>query len=675
LEDFNSERYDDNEGPELAEMDEESPASSGFSFMDEDGNVCELTQDLEDELVHYITTQFDKLDKDRAQVKDHWEAVDDAIYGILDMVMGERMNARVPYAKQSLQTLISHIWNRSLQSDTVLFSIDGKDKQADEWAPTYKSMLLEELKRDNFQLKMDDSANEAIRKGVVIGHLDYKIDKKKDRHLSGMLGTPQEQDEDGSIQFVERETNIEGPTYQLVDPYRFVFDTENHKDWDACFKGLQSFLVYEDICCDENFCNYEELKELTNENRKTSDGYGLSGNSKKDKAQTPGVDKDGRIELIEFHGNIRLKDGTYLRNYLIVVGGRKKIIRFEENPYYINPFKKWCYEETDDGWGISPLAYIVWYCESASMMLNSSIEAAKMNINPGWFAPKGMLPQKKYYLSEGKVVEFKYDPRKPDLMPQPIQPKFDVAFPFLQFFETASETTTAATRQLSGNVTSQSKEQTATEFQGLQVVGNLIVDRVVDRFNLGFKLPIIEDFAHLLAMYNPVEKEVPITNEKGIKEYQKCMPEMYYGNYQFKISDSKAEAERKSNVREKIDLFTAMNNDPELKPRLKKIDFAKEIWNDLGYGMAGNLFMDDMEFISHYLREGKIAQLMQQLLAQTDPALALQPGAIEGYVNQLSAGIGATEPGTAPGIGPIEAATQAPIGIDVAGGQPRFPGV
>jgi hypothetical protein len=344
-----------------------------------------------------------------------------------------------------------------------------------------------------------------------------------------------------------------------------------------------------------------------------------------------GFDENGNIEIIEMHGDQRLPDGTYLRNWTIVIAGRKKLIKFETNPIIINPFIKWCYEATEDGWSVSPIEYIMPLIDAGSNLLSLGVEGCKRHINPAWLSPEEAFEQKKHYLAEGKIIKYKPNLNNPNFKPEPIPVNAEAPFNFIQLFEGQSEATTGATRQLSGNVTTNDKVQTATEYQGLQVVGNMIIDRLVDLFNADFKIPIVEAVALVNAFFSPNSMKIPIDNDNGKREFKEIGPEVYYGNYEYIILDNKAELERKQHLKESAALFQQMLADPELAQWLKKVDFAKMIWRNLGNEKPGQYFKDDKEYIESGLvqftvqaaMEMKAQQIQMALQMGIDPALII----------------------------------------------------
>lgn len=642
---------------------EELLAPAGFVYEDREGNTCELSQADHDWLVQDLVAKFQQYETDRQPAERRWARTEKAVHGVASQIKGDRFYGLVPFGKQSLQVLLAHFWNRALQTPDVFFNVHGEDQQSQEMAPLQKEILLQHCERDQVQIKLDEAVYDAIMKGIAIAHVGY-CKKMRDLHGPANLathwkGVQAQACADPAEPMDVQQVEYEGATLTRIDPRDFVFDTNPYKKWDDAFKGFRTYQAWEDIADDDNNQNYDELRELVKGKQdKTRAGHQLQGKNRKKQVNTEGaVNEAGEIEVLEIHGAIRLRDGTLLRNWLAVVAGRKKLIRFEKNPIFVCPFQKWEYDNSGNGWPVSPIEYILPLIDAGSMLLSTGVSAGALAINPPWLAPEDSMAQKKHFLTEGAIIKYKPSALAPNHAPQPVQFNFQAPFPFLQLFESQAEATTGATRQLSGNVTTNDKAQTATEFQGLQVVGNMVLDRVVDLFNKKFKLPVLEKIALVNAMFNPAPLEIAIENEKGIREFQQVEPRVYFGNYRYVVESNKDELERKQNLTEKAQFFAQGLADETIAARMKKIELFKDILVDMGYGKAGRYFMDDAEYTEHQLREGAIEVMVQSMLAQRAQAEAAKSGMlINGGVNgpEETIGGGAGVPQTVAGSpGPV----------------------
>ena len=148
--------------PPFLPMEEEESAvvdsimpPPGFSF-EHEGELRVLTPEDESWLVDYVVKRFDKFDTQKSALKKRWKRVEQAITGVTSSITKERFYGLVPFGKQSVQTLVSHFWSRSLQSDEVFFDVMGEDEDSQELASMHKIQLLRHFKKDRARQKMDE---------------------------------------------------------------------------------------------------------------------------------------------------------------------------------------------------------------------------------------------------------------------------------------------------------------------------------------------------------------------------------------------------------------------------------------------------------------------------------------------------------------------------------------
>ena len=107
--------------------------------------------------------------------------------------------------------------------------------------------------------------------------------------------------------------------------------------------------------------------------------------------------ENNKLEVLEFLGDIELSDGTLLKNWFIRVAGRRHIIRFESNPFVINPFiHANIIENPATGRGISPIRVALVLNEISSEILNKQLDALSLMMNPPYLAPKGTIQYMSY---------------------------------------------------------------------------------------------------------------------------------------------------------------------------------------------------------------------------------------------------------------------------------------
>lgn len=271
----------------------------GFTYVNRDGDELSLTDEDQDWICKRITATFDRLNGDKSELKKRWEATEKAVRGVVKSTSSDRFNGLVPFGKQTVQTLISHFWGRSLQTPKILFSVKGLDDESKNNAPVQKENLMRIFKKDRLQQKLDDGVLDALMKGVVIGYISYKQisqDMAAPADLASLIphnNPPENPDDDISQTGLPMMTNpdnglgmaefskmeYDAASLKIVDAYDFVFDTSND-NWDQCFKALQCYEVYEDIADNSNYQNFAELYEMTEEKQTSNDSI-FTGRKKK----------------------------------------------------------------------------------------------------------------------------------------------------------------------------------------------------------------------------------------------------------------------------------------------------------------------------------------------------------------------------------------------------------
>jgi hypothetical protein len=168
--------------PENSGFDETEAELPAFSFVYPKGEEEEVGLNTTQEgwVVNELTKMWDAYDQQRAGLKRRWQEAERMIKGVVSEVKRDRFYAIAPLGKQTVQTLISHFWNRSLSTDKQLFSVFGNDEESKDLAPDYKEYLSEQLKKDKFSKKMDTSLLlHFFPKGVTILHTGKCVKTQK----------------------------------------------------------------------------------------------------------------------------------------------------------------------------------------------------------------------------------------------------------------------------------------------------------------------------------------------------------------------------------------------------------------------------------------------------------------------------------------------------------------
>ena len=102
---------------------------------------------------------------------------------------------------------------------------------------------------------------------------------------------------------------------------------------------------------------------------------------------------------MEHWGDFILPSGEVLKNWHVVVVGRKYLVQFEKNDSTINPFTYGTLvTDPDTKRGISPLYCVLSLASSQEGFLNRTIDMQSLTENPPLLAPEGFFDEEEIAL-------------------------------------------------------------------------------------------------------------------------------------------------------------------------------------------------------------------------------------------------------------------------------------
>jgi len=443
------------------------------------------------------------------------------------------------------------------------FDIHGDDEN---FQDGYSFFDAENIKGDGFGKNFGKSENSTSSGGV-----SQKSSRAYENEAGFMADIP------SALKFVlKNEVIYDGPDVTIVTPEAFVFDPSKKENFETCPKIYRSWATFDEIQANKLYKNIDSLDQIcARENGKASNGKACKGD---------------QLEILEFWGDVKLKDGTLLKNQVVTLAGRKNIIRFEENPFIINPFVFAAFlEDPETKRGYSPLFVALPLNEISETIMNLQLEALKLIINKPYLAPKGALSGK-INMKEGAIIE--YDPALMPREPVPLDFKDAlVGWDFLRFFESKIESATGIFKYMIGNP-AVSAQKTATEASGLMAGQNIRLSKEIDFLNYKVKMPIIKKIADLMANFSFDIKEIKVSMQNGDVDFVCIDESVRQGDYDYLIGDSNAAFERKTKLKESLDLLYSVAKHPEIAPRIKWVEVMKWAFGQIG-SVDPNMFIKD----------------------------------------------------------------------------------
>ena len=113
------------------------------------------------------------------------------------------------------------------------------------------------------------------------------------------------------------------------------------------------------------------------------------------------------IQVLEHWGDLKLPDGSLLKNWHAVVIGGKYLVEFGKNERIINPFSYGAFiVDPQTKRGISPLYCVLSLAMLQEDLLNRTCNLQALNENPPLLAPEGFFDEDEIELYPGKIIEY-----------------------------------------------------------------------------------------------------------------------------------------------------------------------------------------------------------------------------------------------------------------------------
>lgn len=545
----------------------------------------DLTQKLseydEQFLISNISSKFDKFNDDRNSQLTDLKLIRNAIYN----TQVPRMNAwdnriELPDIYELAQTLKSHISQNLYSHPDAMFDVSGTTPQTQSMANKQKAMLVNTLENMNIENEIEKVVDGIVESGESTLFVGWETKFKTVRRVKTL--EEQLSGEDSKNFAIDEKVVYDNAKVRYIKPEDFVFDKYNKDNWDKCAKIYRTFATIDELFCDKsnNFLDKTKLEILK----------GVVSNSTKRNNNDSAVEGN-KVEILEYWGDIELSDGTLLKNWLIVVAARREIIRFESNPFIINPFiYANIIESPQTRRGISPLRVALILNSLASTILNKQVDALALMMNPPYLAPKGCFKGQQD-VRPGKIIE--YDPA---LMPQaPVPLSFDkamVGWDFLNYFKSTIESATGIFKNMAGNL--QSAQRTATELNYSVNGQEARLNMMLDSINRKIIVPMVEKTAEIIS-YFKLGKELVAVNDHGKTGFIEVDDEVRNGNYVYRYGDRKATFERKSRLMELFEVVKSFAQVPEVEQRIDWLECFKFALEQYGVENANNFLLEDKQ--------------------------------------------------------------------------------
>lgn len=535
-----------------------------------------ISADEENLLIKKIPQKYDDLEDDRREQLDDIKVLRDTIYNNqVPQINGWDSKIELPDIYELAQTLKSHICDNLYSHPDAMFDISGANPQAQAFANRQKAMLVntfEQMKLEDELEKVVDGIVETGESTLFVGWETKIKSIRRAQSIEEQLIAPTES---GFV--VESRIVYDNPKVKHIKSEDFVFDKGRRDNWEGCPKIYRTYCDIEELVANQanNLFTEEKIEALK----------GVVANKfKKDNDKSV---EDKRVEVLEYWGDIELIDGNVLKNWLIVVAGRSQIIRFESNPFLLNPFiHANIIESPKTGRGISPLRVALILNNISSTILNKQIDALALMMNPPYLAPKGCFKGEQV-VKPGKIIE--YDAA---LMPTaPTALSFDKAmmgWEFLTYFKSTIESATGIFNNMSGSL--QSEQRTATELNYSVSGQTTRLNMLLDAVNRKVIIPMVEKTAELIANFK-IGREVISVTDKGRTMFIEVDDGIRNENYVYRYGDRKATLDRKIHTKELFDVVKSFAEVPPVANQVNWLECFKYALEQYGIENSNNFLI------------------------------------------------------------------------------------
>ena len=510
-------------------------------------------------LLNKIIKKYDYYEEERnTQITDN-QMIKYAIYNSdIPKVNAWDYKIQLPDIYELAQTLKSHLIQNLYSNPDAMFDVEGSDYLTQKYANKQKAMLVNIFEKMKLQYEMEKIIDSVVETGEVTLFVGWETKFRKTRRA---ISLEEQLAKNLTETFViEDKIVYDNPKIKFINYEDFVFDRNEKDNWDSCGKIYRTKQTFDEIKTNKsnNLLNSEKLETLK----------GVM--AKKFRNHNSNI-SENKIEVLEYWGDIELSSGETLKNKLIVVAGRSIIIRFEDNPYIINPFiHANIIECPSTGRGISPLRVALILNNISSTILNKQLDALSLMMNPPYLAPKGCFKGEQN-IHPGKIVE--YDATL--MTNPPIAISFDKAmqgWDFLNYFKSTIESATGIFKNMAGNL--QNYDRTATEINYSITGQEARLNMIIESINRKVIIPMVEKTAEIISNFR-LGKESILTKDRGRTYLVEIDDTIRNANYIYHYGDRKATFERKSKLKELFEVFQSFMIIPEVKDRVNWLECFK----------------------------------------------------------------------------------------------------
>lgn len=599
------------------------------------GPMKELSDNQKKDFAEKIASNFSKWNDDRASQIATAKEIMEEVY----LNQGARYKNKKQTWKSDVKlnglynikkAIISVMWREVWANISSMFDVRGTNEQTEKTAKEQKASLVDSMEKMDIGKQFDISIQDGLDIGEMVAKVDWVVKKKVVKRQAQGIGWVMQNvvslaNGAGFQQQIMQDVEIpiyENARVEAISPFMFVFDHSRFKlfdeeSWDSLVKIYKRFDTLENIKANKVYTIKQEwLDELgKSKENKTPDN--------KELVDLRDDDQYGANYSILFaHGDFKI-NGKFYKNYVAEVLAGKYLIRFEENPLYINPFV-YCPIEFDPTIkrGFSRLKSVKDMCKEEERLTNLAFDVQSLTVNPVQLAPKRVFEEVMdkdglLYYEPGKVIE--YEQNLSTNLPTPIPVNANGIENLLSMLAQKIADLSSVSNVMFGNI--EKEDRTATELSLADKGSSAVFGKDLDNIYQNFNMPIIRKIAELNAMFkNGIE--FVYAQEKGKNIEYRITNEIRQAQYNYIYEDRNALNDRKAKTQQLYEIFKSVAESPELFAMINWQEVVTTLVESVGYDNTDKFFKDQtpatqfgeqLKQIPQDMQEQVIGQLQAQL--------------------------------------------------------------
>jgi len=459
----------------------------------------------------------------------------------------EKWKCKVRMCKSYMfyQTLKAFIWKNIYSNINSMFDVSGENQDSDNNSNKQKANLVNILEKMKFQKTCDKVIDNALFYGELISFTSWRKKTEQYRRPISFFQTLFKDDitklpailqaaAAGKKHYIDERTIYDNPYVIAVNPADFVYDVTQEDNFDECPKIFKSYKVPEDIINNKYYTISKDtaaaIKALVAKDN--SEANELSNQSDEDLKDE--VVNGNTVEVLEHWGNIKLPDGTLLKNWHAVVVARKYLVRFCENAQINNPFSYGkILEDPDTKRGISPLYCVYDLSRLQDDLMRRTCDMQSLSENPPLLAPTGFFDEEEIKLYPGKIIEYG-DNISPEQAFKQLEFNVNVFLNDITFLSDLMAEVSGIFPNMAG--ADETRAKTATEISTKTQGQMTRLSMLIDVINQEFIVPVVENVAKLAANFKTGVETLYI-NKNDDNELLQIDDSVRQGEYKYTYSD------------------------------------------------------------------------------------------------------------------------------------------